>query len=306
MRVDPGLPVALAWSGGKDSSLALAALRSDPTLEVVALLTTITRDFDRISMHGVRRSVLEAQVAALGLPLVEAAIPAAASNVIYEEAMATALAELRRRYPDLRHLAFGDLFLEDVRAYRERVLPPLGWAPLFPLWGRETGALARDFVASGFRAILTCVDTEQLGAEFAGREFDARLLAELPATVDPCGERGEFHTCVYAGPIFRHPLALRAGRRVRRDGRFEYCDVTLMEPVEALDSAERVRSVLLHAALQAYEDAGIRGLCADGAWESALSAMRQVDQALVTSSESKSHGDTSSCRRDRAGASRRP
>jgi uncharacterized protein (TIGR00290 family) len=229
MPFEGGVPVALAWSGGKDSSLALATLRADPAVEVVALLTTITHDFDRISMHGVRRSVLEAQVAALELPLVEASIPAAASNVIYEEALASALTELRRQYPDLHHLAFGDLFLEDVRSYRERILPPLGWTPLFPLWGRDTKVLARDFVASGFRAILTCVDTEQLGAEFAGQEFDTTLLAELPATVDPCGERGEFHTCVYAGPIFRHSLALQTGERVRRDGRFEYCDVMLSE-----------------------------------------------------------------------------
>lgn len=220
-------PIALAWSGGKDSSLALAALRADPTLEVVALVTTITRDFDRISMHGVRREVLEAQVAAIGLPLVEATIPAAASNMVYEEALAAALAVLRQLHPGIQHLAFGDLFLEDVRAYRERVLPPLGWTPLFPLWGRDTMALARDFVAAGYRATLTCVDTTQLGAEFAGRDFDAALLADLPATVDPCGERGEFHTCVYAGPIFSQPLALRVGPRVRRDGRFEYCDLTL-------------------------------------------------------------------------------
>lgn len=220
-------PIALAWSGGKDSSLALAALRADPTVEVVALVTTMTQDFDRISMHGVRRAVLEAQVAALGLPLIEATIPAAASNTIYEEALAAALALLRRQRPDVRHLAFGDLFLEDVRAYRERLLPPLGWAPVFPLWGLDTAALARDFVAAGYRAVLICVDTTQLGAEFAGRDFDAALLAELPATVDPCGERGEFHTCVYAGPIFRQPLALEVGARVRRDGRFEYCDITL-------------------------------------------------------------------------------
>lgn len=223
-------PVALAWSGGKDSSLALAALRADPTVEVVALLTTITRDFDRISMHGVRRSVLEAQVAALGLPLVEATIPAAASNLVYEEAFAAALAILRQQEPDVRHLAFGDLFLTEVRAYRERMLPPLGWAPVFPLWGRDTATLARGFVGAGYRAIVTCVDTTQLGAEFAGREFDAALLAELPPTVDPCGERGEFHTCVYAGPIFRQPLAIEAGARVRRDDRFEYCDVTLRSP----------------------------------------------------------------------------
>jgi uncharacterized protein (TIGR00290 family) len=219
--------VALAWSGGKDSSLALAALRADPTVEVVALITTVTRDFDRISMHGVRRSVLDAQVSALGLPLIEATIPAAASDTIYEEALANALAVVRQRHPNARHLAFGDLFLTDVRAYRERLLPPLGWEPLFPLWGRDTATLARDFVAAGYRAVLTCVDTTQLGAEFSGREFDTELLGALPSTVDPCGERGEFHTCVYAGPIFRHPLAVQTGARVRRDDRFEYCDITL-------------------------------------------------------------------------------
>ncbi len=220
-------PVVLSWSGGKDSSLALAALRADPTVEVVGLLTTITRDFDRISIHGVRRAVLEAQVAALGLPLFEVNIPAAASNSGYEEAFAAALAILRQERPDVRHLAFGDLFLADVRAYRERMLSPLGWTPLFPLWGLNTEVLAREFVRVGFRAILTCVDTTQLAAEFAGREFDSKLLAELPTTVDPCGERGEFHTCVYAGPIFRAPLPLQTGERVLRDGRFEYCDVSL-------------------------------------------------------------------------------
>ena len=223
----PVRPIALAWSGGKDSSLALAALRAEPAVEVVALVTTITQDFDRISMHGVRRSVLHAQVVALGLPLIEATIPAAASNLVYEQSLGAALAELRSQHPGVRQLAFGDLFLADVRAYRERVLPPLGWEPLFPLWERDTAVLAREFVAAGYRAVLTCVDTMQLGAEFAGREFDAELLAELPPSVDPCGERGEFHTCVYAGPIFRHPLAIRAGARVRRDDRFEYCDVTL-------------------------------------------------------------------------------
>jgi uncharacterized protein (TIGR00290 family) len=226
-------PVALAWSGGKDSSLALAALRADPEVAVVALVTTMTSDFDRISMHGVRRSVLEAQVAAIGLPLIEATIPAAAGNAIYEEAFAVALTEVRRRWPDTRHLAFGDLFLTDVRAYREALLGPLGWHPVFPLWGRDTAALARDFVEAGYRAILTCVDTTQLAAEFAGREFDAALLADLPAGVDPCGERGEFHTCVYAGPTFRLPLALRAGERVLRDGRFEYCDVALVGTEES-------------------------------------------------------------------------
>ena len=220
-------PVALAWSGGKDSSLALAALRADPAVEVVALLTTVTRDYDRISIHGVRRSILTAQVAALDLPLVEAAIPAAASNAVYEDALAAALTVLREQHPGVSDLAFGDLFLTDVRAYRERLLPRLGWTPLFPLWGRNTSSLAREFVETGYRAVLTCVDTTQLSPDFAGREFDAALLRELPANVDPCGERGEFHTCVYAGPIFRQPLQLRVGSRVRRDDRFEYCDLEL-------------------------------------------------------------------------------
>jgi len=222
-------PVALAWSGGKDSAMALAALRGDPGVEVVALVTTLTQDYDRISIHGVRRSVLEAQVAALDIALVEVSIPAAASNAIYEQALAAALAGLRGRHPGLRHLAFGDLFLADVRTYRERLLTELDWEPLFPLWGRDTSQLAAEFVERGFRAILTCVDTTQLGAEFAGRDFDAALLAALPEGVDPCGENGEFHTCVHAGPIFSQPLALRTGERVLRDNRFEYCDVVLDE-----------------------------------------------------------------------------
>ena len=223
-------PVALAWSGGKDSAMALAALRSDPDIDVVALVTTMTRDHDRISIHGVRRSVLEAQVAAVRIALVEAPIPAAASNAIYEQALASALAGLRRTHPALRHLAFGDLFLADVRAYRERLLAGIDWEPLFPLWGSDTTQLAGEFVKRGFRAILTCVDTTQLDAEYAGREFDSALLATLPAGVDPCGENGEFHTCVYAGPIFAQPLSLRTGERILRDGRFQYCDVMLDDP----------------------------------------------------------------------------
>jgi len=221
-------PVALAWSGGKDSSLALAALRADPAVELISLLTTVTGDYERISIHGVRRTILEAQVSALGLPLIESSIPAAASNDLYEDAFAAALETLRRERPDVSHLAFGDLFLADVRAYRERLLARLGWTPVFPLWGRDTALLARQFVDQGYRAILTCVDTTQLAPEFSGREFDATLLAELPKTVDPCGERGEFHTCVYDGPIFQRPLRLERGERVRRDERFEYCDLRLL------------------------------------------------------------------------------
>jgi uncharacterized protein (TIGR00290 family) len=227
VSLSPPTDVLLAWSGGKDSALALAALRADAAWRVVGLLTSVTRDYDRISIHGVRRAVLEAQVSATDLPLIEAPIPAAASNDLYETAFAEALTVARGRWPGLRHIAFGDLFLTDVRAYRETLLGRLRWTGVFPLWGRDTTALARRFVAEGYRAILTCVDTTQLGAEFAGREFDGTLLNELPAGVDPCGERGEFHTCLYAGPILARPLPLVAGERVRRDGRFEYCDVLL-------------------------------------------------------------------------------
>ncbi len=220
-------PVALAWSGGKDSSLALAALRTDPAFEIVSLLTTVSRDYDRISIHGVRRTILEAQVSAIGLPLIESPIPAEASNDLYEDACAAALEMLRRQRPDVCHLAFGDLFLTDVRDYRERLLERLGWTPVFPLWGKDTALLARQFVEQGYRAILTCVDTTQLAADFAGREFYATLLDDLPAAVDPSGERCEIQTCVYDGTIFRRPLSLQPGERVRRDGRFEYCDLLL-------------------------------------------------------------------------------
>jgi uncharacterized protein (TIGR00290 family) len=219
--------VVLAWSGGKDSSLALARLQADPTIEVVALVTTITREYDRISIHGVRRAILQAQVRSIGLPLLESIIPANASNTLYEEAFAATLSELRVRWPAARHLAFGDLFLSEVRAYREALLERLGWIAVFPLWGVDTAALAREFIADGYRAILTCVDTTQLDATFAGREFDSELLTDLPAGVDPCGERGEFHTCVYQGRLLREPLSLSIGERQLRDERFEYCDLLL-------------------------------------------------------------------------------
>ena len=216
------IPAVLSWSGGKDSTLALERLRADGRYEVVSLVTTVSSEFDRISIHGVRRTLLHQQAASLGLPLAEVTLGASTTNESYEAAFAAGLAALQARYPDLSTVAFGDLFLEDVRAYRDRLLGRLGWTGVYPVWGEPTADLAARFVADAFRAVLTCVDTTQLDAGFAGREFDARLLADLPPSVDPCGERGEFHTFVYAGPLFHAPIAIRRGERVLRDGRFQY------------------------------------------------------------------------------------
>jgi uncharacterized protein (TIGR00290 family) len=222
-------PIVLSWSGGKDSSLALAALRSDPRYDVVGLLTSITRGYDRVSIHGVRRALVEAQASMLGLPLHEVVLQPSSSNEAYETAFAEALVCVRAAHPDVRHLAFGDLFLTDVRAYRERTLASTGFTPLFPIWGRDTTALAREFVDAGFRAHLVCVDTTQLAASFAGRAFDAELLAELPASADPCGERGEFHTFVSAGPTFDAAIPIEVGEVVLREERFAFCDLLLRD-----------------------------------------------------------------------------
>ena len=218
-------PIVLSWSGGKDSALALAALHEQPEYDVVALLTTVTSGYDRISVHGVRRSLLAAQRRSIGLPVHEIVIEPQSSNDAYDAAVERALADVRRRYPGVQRIAYGDLFLEDVRRYREERLKPLGFEGLFPLWGRPTDALAREFVERGFEARLVCVDTTQLDAGFAGRAFDAALLRDLPATVDPCGERGEFHTFVSAGPSFAASVAYDVGEVVLRDGRFAYCDL---------------------------------------------------------------------------------
>ena len=218
-------PVVLSWSGGKDSSLALAALRADPRVEVVALLTSVTRGYDRVSIHGVRRVLLEEQARSLGIALHQVALEPACSNDAYEAAFRGAADGLRAAHPALRRIAFGDLFLEDVRAYRERLLASAGLEALFPLWGLDTRALAERFVGDGYRARLVCVDTTQLAAEFAGRAFDAALLADLPPSVDPCGERGEFHTFVSDGPVFARPVPYEVGEVVLRDARFAYCDL---------------------------------------------------------------------------------
>lgn len=217
----------LAWSGGKDAAWTLHALRQRDDVEVVGLLTTVTREYARSSMQGVRRSVLFAQAQAAGLPLLEAEIPAACSNDDYEAAMARALADAGARWPDLRAVAFGDLFLDDLRAWRIDRMGRIGWEVLTPLFGSDTAALAREMQAGGLRAALCCVDTTRLDAGFAGRDFDAALLDALPPGIDPCGENGEFHTCVRAGPMFAAPLRLARGETVLRDGRFAYTDFTL-------------------------------------------------------------------------------
>jgi len=217
--------VLMAWSGGKDSTLALERLLGDANYRVAGLVTTVTAGYDRIAIHGVRRSILRRQVAGLDLPLIEAEIPPQASNEIYETAFAQALERAREHEPAIDTIAFGDLYLADVRAYREVLLQRLGWKGLYPLWGENTDGLARYFIERGYRAILSCVDTQQLDAGFCGCDFDATLLADLPANCDPCGENGEFHTCVYAGPLWREPLGLARGERVLREGRFQYVDL---------------------------------------------------------------------------------
>jgi uncharacterized protein (TIGR00290 family) len=220
-------PALLSWSGGKDAAWALHALRQRGEFEVVGLLTTLTEGFDRISMQGIRRDVLHAQARAAGLPVIEAWIPQAADNATYVASFAGALHAARERWPGIARIAFGDLFLADIRAWREALCADLGWTPLFPLFGSDTAALAHEMIDGGLRANLCCVDTQQLNASFAGRAFDAALLADLPSTVDPCGENGEFHTCVSAGPMLAAPIALERGDTALRDGRFAYADFSL-------------------------------------------------------------------------------
>jgi uncharacterized protein (TIGR00290 family) len=217
--------VALSWSGGKDSSLALQALRAGGEHEVVALLTSVTRGYDRVSIHGVRRTLLEAQAAALGLPLIEVWLEPKSSDAAYQRAFLDALEVVAREHPAVNHIAFGDLYLRDVRDYRDRLLAETKYRALYPLWERPTRALAESFIADGFDATLVCVDETQIDARFAGRRFDHALLADLPTSADPCGENGEFHTFVHGGPIFSRPIAVVPGEVVQREGRFSYCDL---------------------------------------------------------------------------------
>ena len=212
----------LSWSSGKDSAWALHTLRQDPTVEVVGLLTTVNRDAGRVAMHAVREALLEAQAEAAGLPLTKVYIPQPCSNEEYEAAMGKAVA--KAKHEGITHIAFGDLFLEEIRKYREDKLAGTGVEPMFPLWGRDTNALSREMVESGLRAIITSVDPTQVSAEFAGRTYDASFLDDLPDGVDPCFERGEMHSFAYAGPMFSAPLAVERGEIVERDG-FVFADV---------------------------------------------------------------------------------
>lgn len=222
---DVPTPVVLSFSGGKDSTLALATLLADPSVDVVALLTTVNERYQRASLQGIRREVITAQADAIGIPVKIVELPDPCPNEAYDAAMAAAC----QAFADsgVRTFAFGDVYLEDVRRYREERLLRAGYEARFPLWGRASSELAREFIAQGFRAIVTCVDTQQLDPSFAGRFFNGDFLSDLPPTVDPCGERGEFHTCVVDGPIFRWPLDVVLGERVVREERFFYCDVLL-------------------------------------------------------------------------------
>ena len=223
-------PVVLSWSGGKDSALTLQQLRAGGECDVVALLTSVTRGYDRVSIHGVRRTLLDAQARTLGLPLIEVWLEPKSSDAAYQRAFLDALGVLAREHPAVEHIAFGDLYLRDVRDYRDRMLAGTPYRGLYPLWERPTRALAESFIADGFEATLVCVDETQIDTAYAGRRFDRALLADLPESADPCGENGEFHTFVHGGPNFSKSIEVVPGEVVRREERFTYCDLLLREP----------------------------------------------------------------------------
>lgn len=228
----PRARALVAWSSGKDCAWALHELRRAGEVEVAGLLTTVTAEFERVSMHATREALLDRQAAALGLPCRKIRIPFPCSNERYEAEMSQAVAAARAE--GITHVAFGDLFLQDVRAYREAKLAGSGVAPLFPLWGRPTGPLVREMLDAGLRAVITCVDPRRLDRTFAGRTLDAALVAKLPPGVDPCGENGEFHTFTFAGPMYSAPIPIAPGEVVERDG-FVFADV-LPAPGGALSS----------------------------------------------------------------------
>jgi len=220
--------IIVSWSSGKDSAFALHEIRSANAYEVVGVLTTVTAAFGRVSMHGVREELLDAQIASLGLSCCKIYIPSPCPNSVYEREMAAVLTEAKRN--GVTHVLFGDLFLQDIRAYRERQLAGLGLQGVFPLWMRDTAQLARQMLDAGVQATLTCVDLRKLDSSFAGRSFDADLLRCLPAGIDPCGENGEFHTFVSAGPMLRAPIPVTIGEIVERDG-FAFADLLSAKPI---------------------------------------------------------------------------
>jgi uncharacterized protein (TIGR00290 family) len=220
-------PILVAWSGGKDSLMALDRLLADPAWNVQGLLTTLDRNSDRVAMHHIGAVVIRAQAAALDLPLIEMGMDWPGPNVRYEKALAIALEQARVLSPGVTHIAFGDLFLADLRAWREASLGRLGWNAVFPLWNKQSAGLARAFLARGHKAVITTIDLEQLDGTFCGRQFDAKLLAELPAAIDPCGENGEFHTLCHDSPLFSKSLALEPGKTSTGDGRFRCIDFEL-------------------------------------------------------------------------------
>jgi uncharacterized protein (TIGR00290 family) len=215
--------ILFSWSGGKDSALALHNLRSNEDLEIVAMLTTVTADYDRISMHGVRRVLLEKQAESIGLPLEKVVISKNSSNDEYEEKLKNSL--VKHKNEGVTLVAFGDIFLEDLKRYREEYLAKIGLKGLFPLWKQKSYVLAKKFIDLKFKAIITCVDGKQLDGKFCGSEYDDELLSGLPKNIDCCGENGEFHSFVYAGPIFENEISVKRGEIVLRDERFYFCDL---------------------------------------------------------------------------------
>jgi uncharacterized protein (TIGR00290 family) len=215
--------VVVAWSGGKDSALTVYDIGKSGTYEIASLICTLTMDFDRVSMHGVRRILIERQAASIGCPLQEVFIPYPCSNEAYESSMEEALQKYQAS--GIRRIAFGDIFLEDIRRYRENQMKKAGMECLFPLWGRDSRALAVSFIDAGFRAVITCVDSTRLDRTYVGRIMDHAFLGDLPEGVDPSGENGEFHTFVFDGPLFRQPVSFEPGEVRLRDGRFYFCDL---------------------------------------------------------------------------------
>jgi len=215
--------VLYAWSGGKDSAMALHEIRKSGEYDIAALMTTVTEDYDRVSMHGIRRVLVEQQAESIGLPLEKVFITKDADNAEYEDRMREFLTGYRER--GVIGVVFGDIFLEDLKKYREDKLAQVRMDAVFPIWKRDTKEMSQTFINLGFRAVITCVDTEALDGEFSGREYDESFLADLPENVDPCGENGEFHSFVYDGPVFREPVKWSRGEVVLREGRFCFCDV---------------------------------------------------------------------------------